>query len=252
MMSVIEVPRKPFVAKQRSAAWAISDRRASRYASVTFGISRAPLPLLTILGCGSIIKNEHSFWMGVAMESPSTPSRGATPFGRAIGIGAALSLVVGLIVLAFAWPAVTAEPKDLPVAVAGPEASVEQVESRVADQAEGAVALERVDDREAAIAAIERREVYGAIILGDAPTDAPEVLVASAASPVVAQTLRATAAELQQGIEAELRAQLPSQLQAVLRRRSDPPSRPPSRRQPVRRPRRRRPSRPCPSSRRSP
>lgn len=153
------------------------------------------------------------------MESRTEPRPGlhaATPFGTAIGIGAALSLVVGIIVLAFAWPSVTAEPKDLPVAVAGPDASVEQLESRVADQAGGAVALERVEDRDAAVAAIERRDAYGAIVLGDAPTDAPEVLVASAASPVVAQTLRAMAAELQQGIDAQLREQLPTQLQSVL------------------------------------
>ena len=153
------------------------------------------------------------------MESRTEPRRGlhaATPVGIAIGIGAALSLVVGLIVLAFAWPSVTAEPKDLPVAVAGPDAGVEQLESRVADQAGGAVALERVDDRDAAVTAIERREAYGAIVLGDAPTDAPEVLVASAASPVVAQTLRAMAAELQQGIDAQLREQLPTRLQSVL------------------------------------
>lgn len=147
---------------------------------------------------------------------PRTASPGVTSYGRAIGIGAALSLVVGLIVLAFAWPSVTAEPKDLPVAVAGPDASVEQVESRIADEAEGAVALERVDDRDAAVAAIERRDVYGAIILGEAPTDAPEVLVASAASPVVAQTLRAMAGQLQQGIDEQLREQLPTQLQTVL------------------------------------
>ncbi|MFE5671227.1 hypothetical protein ACFQ58_06390 [Agromyces sp. NPDC056523] len=149
------------------------------------------------------------------MEPRTAPPR-TTPFGRAIGIGAVLALVVGIIVLAFAWPAVTAEPKDLPVAVAGPDASVEQVESRVADQAEGAIALERVDDRDAAVAAIEQREAYGAIILGDAPTDAPEVLVASAASPAVAQMLRGMAAELQQGITDQMREQLPTQLQSVL------------------------------------
>ncbi|MBM7505586.1 hypothetical protein ACFPER_00620 [Agromyces aurantiacus] len=149
------------------------------------------------------------------MESRPHPA-GGTPFRRAIAVGAALALVVGIIVLAFAWPSVTAEPKDLPVAVAGPDASVAQVESRVAEQADGAVALERVDDRDAAVASIESREVYGAIILGEAPTDAPEVLVASAASPVVAQTLRAMAAELQQGIDAQVREQLPAQLSGVL------------------------------------
>ncbi|MRX44202.1 hypothetical protein [Agromyces kandeliae] len=139
-----------------------------------------------------------------------------TPMGRAAGIGAALSLVVGVILLAFAWPSVTAEPKDLPVGVAGPDAAVAQVEERVADEAEGAIALERYDDRDAAVAAIEARETYGAIVLGDAPTDAPEVLVATAASPAVAQNLRGLAAELQAGIDEQVRAALPEQLQQVL------------------------------------
>lgn len=149
------------------------------------------------------------------MES-HTASHGTTPWGRAIGLGAALSLLVGLIVLAFAWPSVTAEPKDLSVAIAGPDASIDQVETRVAEESDGAVAFERVDDRDAAIDAIERREAYGAIVLGETPTDAPEVLVASAASPLVAQTLRGVAAELQQGIDAQLRAQLPTRLQTAL------------------------------------
>ena len=134
------------------------------------------------------------------MEPRIPVHHGPASYGRAVGIGVALSLVVGVILLAFAWPSVLAEPKDLAIAVAGPDASVEQVESRVADQADGAIALERVDDREAAVAAIEQREAYGAIVLGEAPTDAPEVLVASAASPAVAQLLTGMAAELQQGI----------------------------------------------------
>ncbi|MFC9920087.1 hypothetical protein [Agromyces binzhouensis] len=139
-----------------------------------------------------------------------------TPIGRAIGIGAVLSLVVGVILLAFAWPSVTAEPKDLPVGVVGPDAAVTQVEERVADEAEGAIALERYDDRDAAVAAIRTREAYGAIVLGDAPTDAPEVLIATAASPAVAQNLRGLAAELQAGIDEQVRAALPGQLQQVL------------------------------------
>lgn len=150
------------------------------------------------------------------MEPRIAPHHGATSFGRAIGIGAALSLVVGLIVLAFAWPSVTAEPKDLPIAVAGPDESVALVESRVAESSEGAVALERVDDREAAIAAIERRDAYGAIVLGETPTDAPEVLVASAAGPAVAQMLQGVAQELQRGIDARVREQLPAQLQSAV------------------------------------
>jgi len=147
----------------------------------------------------------------------SSHSTHRTPMGRAVGIGAVLSLVVGVILLAFAWPSVTAEAKDLPVGVVGPDAAVAQVEERVADEAEGAVALERYDDRDAAVAAIESRDVYGAIVLGGAPTDAPEVLIATAASPAVAQNLRGLAAELQAGIDEQVRAALPEQLQQVVR-----------------------------------
>ncbi|WP_438856439.1 ABC transporter permease [Agromyces sp. M3QZ16-3] len=146
----------------------------------------------------------------------SSHSTHRTPIGRAVGIGAVLSLVVGVILLAFAWPSVTAEPKDLPVGIVGPDASVTQVEERVADEAEGAVALERYDDRDAAVAAIEQREVYGAIVLGDQPTDAPEVLTATAASPVVAQLLNGLATQLQAGIDAQVQAALPAQLQQVV------------------------------------
>ncbi|GAA2046179.1 hypothetical protein GCM10009819_37450 [Agromyces tropicus] len=139
-----------------------------------------------------------------------------TPMVRAVGIGAVLSLVVGVILLAFAWPSVTADPQDLPVGIVGPDAAVSQVEQRIADEAGGAIAPERYDDRDAAVSAIEQREVYGAVVLGDAPTDAPEVLIATAASAPVAQQLTALAQQLQAGIDEQVRAALPEQLQQVL------------------------------------
>ncbi|MFZ8294636.1 hypothetical protein ACO1LH_14030, partial [Staphylococcus aureus] len=55
-------------------------------------------------------------------------------------------------------------------------------------------------DRDAAIDAIERREVYGAVIAGKQP----EVLLATAASPAVATALRGVA----QGLQAQVSAQL--------------------------------------------
>src|SRR5829696_8350390 len=127
-------------------------------------------------------------------SSSITPPR--TPYGRVAAVATLMAAVVAVIVLAFSWPAVTSEPKNLPVAISGPADAVEQVESAVAEEAGGAVALERVGDREDAVAAIERRQVYGAIVLGDSPTAAPEVLIASAANAAVAQTLTGLAAQL--------------------------------------------------------
>ena len=42
-----------------------------------------------------------------------------TPWSRALGVAVVLSLVVGVILLLFAWPAVTASPQNLPVGVVG-------------------------------------------------------------------------------------------------------------------------------------
>lgn len=136
-----------------------------------------------------------------------------TPYPRVLGAAILMAAVVALIVLAFSWPAITAEPKDLPVAISGSDDAVELVETAVDERAEGAVALQRVDDRDAAVQAIERREAYGAIILGDGPTDAPEVLIATAANPAVAQLLTGLAAQLQDQIDEQVDAQVQAALE---------------------------------------
>ena len=79
-------------------------------------------------------------------------------------------LVAALVLTLFAWPAAKIGPRDLPVGVVGTESLPPQFEThRFASEAEA---------REA----IEDREVYGALA-------GEKVLVASAASPAVAQFL---------------------------------------------------------------
>ncbi|MGW8483154.1 hypothetical protein ACWGJP_08430 [Microbacterium sp. NPDC055903] len=131
-----------------------------------------------------------------------------TPWGRVVGIGVALSLVVGVILLAFAWPSITASPTDLPVGIVGTDDQVEQLEDAVAEQSDGAVALQRYDDREDAVAAIEQREAYGAVVLGAEMTDAPEVLKATAASAQVAAVMDGLARQLQSQIDGKIRTQI--------------------------------------------
>ncbi|HKH07417.1 MAG TPA: hypothetical protein VKA62_00605 [Agromyces sp.] len=125
-----------------------------------------------------------------------------TPIGRVLGISLALAAVVAVIVLAFAWPAVTAEPNDLPVAIAGPAEAVSAAEAAVDEQSAGAIAFSEVDDRDAAVEAIETREVYGAIVLGQEP----EVLTSSASSLPVAQLLGSVAGQLEEGVNAQAAA----------------------------------------------
>lgn len=108
-----------------------------------------------------------------------------TPWTRLSLVGIALSAIVGVILLAFLWPAVTAEPRDIPLAMAGPEAQVTQMEAGVATQSPDLFAFSNVADRDAAVHLIETREAYGAIVL--APS--PEILVSSAANGAIAGML---------------------------------------------------------------
>jgi hypothetical protein len=122
-----------------------------------------------------------------------TPSQGRLTALVAVGI----VTVQALMVLAFAWPAANVGPRDLPVAVAGPPQAVATVEASLArfPGPDGGAAFDVVatDDAPAARAAIEKRDVYGAVIVSP---EGPQLLVASAAGPAVAQMLRSAATEL--------------------------------------------------------
>lgn len=135
------------------------------------------------------------------MTHPESPS----PWSRVAALGVALAAAVALILLAFAWPGVTAAPRGLPLVVAGEAAQVAQVEAALDERAKGVFALERVDDRGTAVESIEARSAYGGIVLGPSP----EVLTASAASPAVAQQVAGFAAALQAQAQAGVAAQAP-------------------------------------------
>jgi hypothetical protein len=143
--------------------------------------------------------------MSSAPSSTTAHAGPHSPWRRVIGIGVALAAVVALIVLAFSWPNITSEPKDVPLAIVGPDAQVQALEAALDERADGLFDVTTVDDRDAAVAAIERRDVYGAILLGP---DA-EVLTASAGSPIIAQQLTAFASVLQGQLQAAVAAQVP-------------------------------------------
>lgn len=121
-----------------------------------------------------------------------------TPWAHVAAVGAALAAVLTVVALAFLWPSVTAEPHDLPVAVAGSTAATEPFAHGIETQAPGVFAVVPAADRAAAVRLIEAREAYGAVVLGPEP----EVLTASAASPLVAQQLAALTPALQAQVTA--------------------------------------------------
>ncbi|MEV4233881.1 hypothetical protein ACIBJI_12440 [Nocardia sp. NPDC050408] len=110
---------------------------------------------------------------------------------RAVGVGVAAALLQALMLIAFAWPAAHIAPRDLPIAVSGPLAAV--VADKLTQHDPDAFDISNPADEAEAREAIENRDVYGAVITGGG---APRVLVASGASPVVAQQLTAIAQQL--------------------------------------------------------
>ncbi|MFB7884783.1 hypothetical protein [Microbacterium sp. NPDC056057] len=146
-----------------------------------------------------------------AASVDAAPAR-RTKWGVAALFGLLGSLIVAVIVMAFVWPAATSQPQNLPVGISGPAEAVTAVEDKLAEQDPAPFDLHEVDSRDDAVSQIESRELYGAILLGDEP----EVLIATAASPVAAQALRGVATQLQSQIDTAAKTALTDQLTAIV------------------------------------
>ena len=137
--------------------------------------------------------------------SASAPSAApaVTPWPRLIVVGVGLAAVVLVVLLAFIWPSVTSTVHGVRVVVAGPSAVTKPLEAQLTKKLGDTLDLKTVGSRAAAVTQIERREVYGAIVVGADP----EVLTASAASPVVSGLLGTVATQLQTQLQAAADAQ---------------------------------------------
>ncbi|WP_431784056.1 ABC transporter permease [Streptomyces chumphonensis] len=109
---------------------------------------------------------------------------------RLVAVLVAAPLIAALTLWAFAWPAARTAPRDLPIGLVAP-AGAPVAERLTTGPAEDSFDVHRYQDAEAARAAVEEREVYGALIASPRGT---ELLTASAASPAVAQLLERTVA----------------------------------------------------------
>ena len=117
----------------------------------------------------------------------------ASPATRAIA-GALIAVAIQLVmVTAYAWPAARLAPRHLPVVIAGPARPAAAVAAQITRQHPAAFDVIRAPTEAAARRVITGRRAYGAIVVGG---KAPQVLTASAASPVVAQLLTQIAGEM--------------------------------------------------------
>ena len=109
---------------------------------------------------------------------------------EAVGL---LTVIISVLLIAFAWPAARSSVHDIPVAVAGPAAAVDRVTAALDQRLPDGFLITKVSDAADAERLIRDREVYGAI---DVSTGGPRVLIASGGSPSVAQALQSIAAAL--------------------------------------------------------
>lgn len=134
------------------------------------------------------------------MTSPTTapgPRTGPPPPSRALALVlVTVPLLVAGLLWAFAWPAARMAPNDLPVGIAGPAPATEPVAAGLKAD-DGLFDVRTYADREAAVDAVEERDVYAVVVPSHGSA---ELLTASAAGPAVAELLsRAIAAQLPEG-----------------------------------------------------
>ncbi|MFI5876859.1 ABC transporter permease [Streptomyces sp. NPDC051445] len=120
---------------------------------------------------------------------------------RLIAVVLIVPTLAAVALWAFAWPAARTAPRDLPLGVAGPPAATARLEKELAGH-EGAFEIHRYAGLKAARDAVEDRTVYGAVVV---TAQGPELLTASAASPVVAQLLQQTVGRQAAATGAEVR-----------------------------------------------
>lgn len=124
------------------------------------------------------------------MRSPLS----GNPAGREATVAVVvLPLVITLVVLLFAWPAGRTAPRDVPVGIVGTGAASQHAVEGLVREKPGAFDFHLYPDQQDARAAIENRDVYGALAISAHDIT---VLTAPAASTSVAQLLREVGQQL--------------------------------------------------------
>lgn len=126
---------------------------------------------------------------------------------RAIGIVVAVTTLLTLVAIAFALPAARSGPHDVPIGAAGPQAAGGQIAEMLDQKAPGAFAVTYYPSETALREAISNRDVYGGIALPAQAGTEPSILIATGASPMVAQVLSQLGAQFSQQTGTPLRTE---------------------------------------------
>jgi hypothetical protein len=125
--------------------------------------------------------------------SMNNPLAAHPPWRQLAIVSIALTTVIVLASLAFAWPSARVAPRELSVGITGSNAPSQAAVHILAKTEPGGFDLHLYVDRAAAETAIRHRQIYGDF---DFAANQLTVLDASAASPSVAQLLTAVGGEL--------------------------------------------------------
>lgn len=131
----------------------------------------------------------------MAVQAPLAADTPRSPWLTVVRAVVLLTAGISVLLTAFAWPSVRSSVHDVPIAVAGPAAAVEQVSAALGRRLPDGFEITEVAGTAAAERLIRDREVYGAI---DVSSGTPQVIMASAAGTAVAQTLQSVATGLSQ------------------------------------------------------
>jgi hypothetical protein len=118
------------------------------------------------------------------------------PLAAAAFIAVVVVALQALLVPLFAAPAANLAPRDLPIAVAGPQQAAAEMTARLQTAEPGAFAITTVPDAAAADQQLRDREAYAAFVI---TPGGPELHTATAASPLVAALLTQASAQFASG-----------------------------------------------------
>jgi len=124
--------------------------------------------------------------------TPAEPAK--PPYWKPVFLTAAMvTVIVSVILTIFAWPVATATPKDVPIGITSIDPTFStQIKAEFAKNQPGTFKFVDYASLEEAKAGITHREVYGAIVIANNP----QVLIATGASPAMAQLLNNMAVQL--------------------------------------------------------
>ena len=135
--------------------------------------------------------------------SPANGAREKKPrpeWVKALIPGLLVAVICGVFASAFLWPMSQMEPKDISIAITGPDEQVAQLEDSLTAQQDDLFVFTEYADRDAAVQAIEAREVLGGVVVGQEGT---EFLTASAGNAQVTQMLGQVAAGMERAVAAQ-------------------------------------------------